>query len=166
MPLSVVSGSIGDVFRQEINESFLEGKRCREIFISTLKKLVAIATPPFLVLLFFAPSMFAMVFGEKWRVAGEYARLMCPMFYLRFISNPLSLVAIIAQKNRFEFLWQVGMLLFLMVAAATHYVVHLDVKTYITGFVTIYSLFDVANLFASYKFACDGDLRTPGGRAR
>jgi O-antigen/teichoic acid export membrane protein len=166
MPLSLVSGSIGDVFRQEINESFLEGKRCREIFISTFKKLVAIATPPFLVLLFFAPSMFAIVFGEKWRVAGEYARLMCPMFYLRFISNPLSLVAIIAQKNRFEFLWQVGMLLFLMVAAATHYVVHLDVKTYIAGFVTIYSLFDVANLFASYKFACDGDLRTPGGRAR
>jgi O-antigen/teichoic acid export membrane protein len=117
---------------------------------------------PFLVLLFFAPSLFSLVFGEKWRVAGEYARLMCPMFYLRFISNPLSLVAIIAQKNRFEFLWQVGMLLFLMVLAATHYVIRLDVKMYIAGFVIIYSVFDLANLFASYKFACDGDLRKPG----
>jgi hypothetical protein len=84
------------------------------------------------------------------------------MFYLRFISNPLSLVAIIAQKNRFEFLWQVGMLLFLMILAATHYVVRLDVKMYIAGFVIIYSVFDLANLFASYKFACDGDLRRPG----
>ncbi|SDD48456.1 Membrane protein involved in the export of O-antigen and teichoic acid [Massilia sp. PDC64] len=162
MPLSLISGSIGDVFRQEIGESFLAGQRCREIFISTLKKLVAVATPPFLILLFFAPSLFSLVFGEKWRVAGEYARLMCPMFYLRFISNPLSLVAIIAQKNRFEFLWQVGMLLFLMILAATYYFVRLDVKMYIAGFVIIYSIFDLVNLFASYKFACDGDSRKPG----
>jgi O-antigen/teichoic acid export membrane protein len=165
MPLSLVSGSIGDVFRQKIGESFLAKQRCREIFISTLKKLLAVATPPFLVLLFFAPSLFALVFGEKWRVAGEYARLMSPMFYLRFISNPLSLVAIIAQKNRFEFLWQMGMLVFLMILAATHYVVRLDAKTYIAGFVIIYSVFDLANLFASYKFACDGDLRKPGTQA-
>jgi O-antigen/teichoic acid export membrane protein len=164
MPLSLVSGSIGDVFRQEIGESFLAGQRCREIFISTLKKLVAVATPPFLILLFFAPSLFSLVFGEKWRVAGEYARLMCPMFYLRFISNPLSLVAIIAQKNRFEFFWQLGMLLFLTIVAATHYVIHLDVKMVITGFVIIYSAFDLANLLASYRFACDGDLRKPGCR--
>ncbi|MCS0632258.1 oligosaccharide flippase family protein [Telluria mixta] len=165
MPLSLISGSIGDVFRQEINDAFLAGNRCREIFISTLKKLVAVATPPFVVLLFFAPSLFSLVFGEKWRVAGEYARLMCPMFYLRFISNPLSLVAIIAQKNRFEFWWQVGMLLFLMIVAATHYLIRLDVKMYIAGFVIIYSVFDLANLFASYKFACDGDLRKPVSRA-
>ena len=124
----------------------------------------AIATPPFLLLLFFAPSLFALVFGEKWRVAGEYARLMCPMFYLRFISNPLSLVAIIAQKNRFEFVWQVGMLFCLTIVAATHYVIHLDANMYIVGFVIIYSVFDLANLFASYKFACDGDLHS--GRAR
>jgi hypothetical protein len=90
---------------------------------------------------------------------------MCPMFYLRFISNPLSLVAIIAQKNRFEFWWQVGMLLFLMIVAATHYLIRLDVKMYIAGFVIIYSVFDLANLFASYKFACDGDLRKPVSRA-
>jgi O-antigen/teichoic acid export membrane protein len=165
MPLALVSGSIGDVFRQEINEAFLAGKRCRKIFISTFKKLVAVATPPFLVLLFFAPSLFSLVFGTKWRVAGEYAQLMCPMFYLRFISNPLSLVAIIAQKNRFEFWWQAGMLLFLMIVAATHYLIRLDVKMYIAGFVIIYSVFDLANLFASYRFACDGDLRKPVSRA-
>ncbi|KGF82938.1 hypothetical protein IA69_04185 [Massilia sp. JS1662] len=164
LPLSLVSGSIGDVFRQEISESFLAGQRCREIFISTLKKLVAVATPPFLVLLFFAPSLFSLVFGEKWRVAGEYARLMCPMFYLRFISNPLSLVAIIAQKNRFEFLWQLGMLLCLMVVAATHYLIRLDEKIVIAGFVIVYGVFDLAILIASYKFACDGDIRNPGSQ--
>jgi O-antigen/teichoic acid export membrane protein len=165
-PLSLVSASIGDVFRQEISECYLAGKHCRKVFISTFKKLAAVATPPFLVLLFFAPPLFALVFGEKWRVSGEYVQLMCPMFYLRFISNPLSLVAIIAQKNRFEFLWQLGMLIFLVLAAVSHHFIQLNEKLYVLAFVIICGTFDLVNLLASYKFARDGDLRNPGGPAR
>jgi O-antigen/teichoic acid export membrane protein len=161
-----VSASIGDVFRQEISECYLAGKHCRKVFISTFKKLAAVATPPFLVLLFFAPPLFALVFGEKWRVSGEYVQLMCPMFYLRFISNPLSLVAIIAQKNRFEFLWQLGMLIFLVLAAVSHHFIQLNEKLYVLAFVIICGTFDLVNLLASYKFARDGDLRNPGGPAR
>ena len=161
-PLSLVSISVGDVFRQEISQCYLAGENCRREFLSALKKLAAVATPPFLVLLFFAPPLFALALGEKWRVSGEYVQLMCPMFYLRFISNPLSQVAIIAQKNRFEFLWQVGLLIFLALAAASHYVMRFDAKTCIVAFVIVYGIFDLVNLFASYKFACDGDLRGHG----
>lgn len=159
LPLSLISASIGDVFRQEIAERFHAGENCRRQFLSTLRKLTAIATPPFLILLFCAPALFAIVFGERWRIAGEYAQLMCPMFYLRFISNPLSLVAIVAQRNRFEFLWQVGLLAFLVLAAGSHHIVPLEEKTYVAAFAAIYCAFDLVNLFASYKFACAGDSR-------
>lgn len=166
-PLSLVSGSIADVFRQQIGEAYLAGKNCRREFLSALKKLTVIATPPFMVLLFFAPSLFAMLFGEKWRVSGEYAQIMCPMFFLRFISNPLSVVAIIAQKNRYELLWHAGKLLSLILAALLHYFVPFDAKRFIAVFMIIYGTFDIAYLFASYRFACDGDLkRQRGGSAR
>jgi O-antigen/teichoic acid export membrane protein len=158
-PLSLVSTSIGDVFRQEISKSYLAGEQCRKIFTSTFRKLAMIATPPFLILLFFAPQLFAQLFGAKWRISGEYAQLMCPMFYMRFISNPLSLTAIIAQKNRFEFLWQAGLSIFLVLAAASHYFLPLDAKIYVIAFVIIYCVFDLMNLFASYRFACAGDIR-------
>jgi O-antigen/teichoic acid export membrane protein len=162
-PLSLVSGSISDVFRQQISQSYLAGKHCRREFLSALTKLSVIATPPFVVLLFFAPSLFALLFGEKWRVSGEYAQLMCPMFFLRFISNPLSVVAIIAQKNRYELLWQAGLLMLLVLSALSHYFVLLDAKKFIVLFMIIYSILDLTYLFANYKFACDGDLKGQGG---
>jgi O-antigen/teichoic acid export membrane protein len=159
-PLSLVSGSIADVFRQQISQSYLAGKHCRREFLSTLRKLTVIATPPFLVLLFFAPALFAMLFGEKWRVSGEYAQLMCPMFYLRFITNPLSVVAIIAQKNKYELLFQGGLLTALMAAALSHHYFLPDAKTFIVVFMMIYCVFDLTYLCANYKFACDGDVKS------
>jgi O-antigen/teichoic acid export membrane protein len=157
MPLTLISTSIGDVFRQEINECFLAGRNCREKFLSTLRKLIAVATPPFVLLTVFGPPLFAAVFGEEWRTSGEYAQLMSPMFYLRFISNPLSLVAIVAQKNKFELLWQIFLLIFLVLAAISHYYVRLDPRSYIIIFVGICITFDLVNLAACYKFACAGD---------
>lgn len=161
-PLSLVSGSIADVFRQQISQCYLAGKNCRREFLSTLKKLIVIATPPFVILVLFAPTLFATLFGEKWRASGEYAQLMCPMFFLRFISNPLSAVAIIAQKNGYELLWQGGVLLLLAVAGSAHYFLALEAKEFIVAFMIIYCVLDLAYLFANYKFACDGDVKQQG----
>ncbi len=164
MPLSLVSASIGDVFRQQMSQQFLAGEHCRREFISTFRKLTAIATPPFLVLQFFSPALFALIFGERWRVAGEYAQLMCPMFYLRFVSNPLSLTAIVAQKNGFEFLWHAGLLFSLAIVAAVYQFIQFDAKTFILIVVAVSSVFDLVILAASYRFACAGDLQEPGKR--
>lgn len=159
VPLSLVSASIGDVFRQRIAECYLGGQNCRREFISVFKKLATIATPPFLVLVIFAPDLFALFFGERWRVSGEYAQIMCPMFYMRFISNPLSLTAIVAQKNVFELVWQAGLLIVLAIVACSHRFLQLKVEDYILGFVGINVIFDVVNLIGCYVFACQGDIR-------
>lgn len=164
-PLSLVSGSIADVFRQQISQSYLAGQHCRREFLSALQKLTVIATPPFMVLLFFAPTLFAILFGEKWRVSGEYAQLMCPMFFLRFISNPLSVVAIIAQKNKYELAFQCSLLAFLAAAAWVHHFIPLNAKTFIVVFTIIYCVLDLMYLFANYRFACDGDVKGKGGAA-
>lgn len=164
MPLSLVSASIGDVFRQQMGERYLAGEHCRTEFISAFRKLTAIATPPFLILLFFAPALFALIFGEKWRIAGEYAQIMCPMFYLQFVSNPLSLTAIVAQKNRFEFLWHAGLLVSLVIVAAVYYFIPFDAKTYILIVVAVSGAFDLLIIIASYRFACAGDSQRPDNR--
>ena len=55
---------------------------------------------PFTILGIFAPEIFAFVFGENWKVAGEFAQIMTPMFFLNFIVNPLSYTFFIAQKQK------------------------------------------------------------------
>jgi len=79
---------------------------CRRIFLKTLAGTLFFSLPPFLALIFFAPPLFAFVFGEPWREAGRYAQLLAPMYAMRFVASPLGFVLIIAEKQDFYLGWQ------------------------------------------------------------
>ena len=66
---------------------------------------------PFGLFALIAPDLFEIVFGKNWRTAGEYAQILTPMFLLRFISNPLSNMFLIAEKQKLELLLQTILLL-------------------------------------------------------
>lgn len=156
-PISLVAGAIGDVFRQQISQAFITKRNCKAEFESTLKKLLLISALPFMIFTMMAPYLFGLLFGEKWRIAGEYAQLMSPMFFLRFLIGPLSNVAIIAQKNKYELYWQASLLLLLAAAAWFDHIALADPKGFITLFTIIYCVLYLIDLVANYKFAC-GDL--------
>lgn len=153
-PLSLIAASVADVFRQQISQARLERGDCREEFILTLKKLLLVATPPFLLLALCSPWLFVLLFGPQWRLAGDYAQLMCPMFFLRFVCNPLSVVAIIVQKNRSELLWQGALLAALALAAWANSWLALGVKGLIVLFTAIYCVLDLVYLWINYRYAC------------
>jgi O-antigen/teichoic acid export membrane protein len=44
------------------------------------------------VLLVAGPDLFAWVFGERWRVAGELSRALAPYIGMHFVASPLSVV--------------------------------------------------------------------------
>src|SRR5690606_4212429 len=70
-----------------------------------------IAMPATLVLVIAAPELFAFVFGESWRQAGEFARWMAPWLYMVFITSPLSTLFSIMERQRLGMLFQAGLLL-------------------------------------------------------
>lgn len=158
-PISLISGSIADVFRQQISQSYINSRNCKAEFQSTLKKLIFISMPPFIAFTIIAPYLFSLIFGEKWRIAGEYAQIMSPMFFLRFITNPLSNVAIISQKNKYELYWQITLLMFLLAAAWFDQDTLSDPKNFITLFTIIYSSLYLFDLIANYKFSCGHDSK-------
>lgn len=101
-PTTMISGAIGDVFRQEASEHYRLKGECKAVYLTALKRLVIVSTLPFLIAYFIAPYAFAFLFGEQWRVAGEYLQLVLPMMYLRFITSPLSAMFFIAEKQRVD----------------------------------------------------------------
>ena len=48
--------------------------------------------PLVLVLLLFGPALFALLFGERWREAGELSRALAPYIGVHFVASPLSVV--------------------------------------------------------------------------
>ena len=109
-PMSLVANALGDVFRQEASQAYIQQGNCKEIYQRTFKRLLLISTVPFAIFFFIAPELFAWVFGEQWRGAGEYAQILTPMAFLQFITSPLSTMFMIAEKQRFDLYWQVFLL--------------------------------------------------------
>lgn len=112
-PMTLVASAIGDVFRQEASYAYVNTGGCKDIYIKTFKRLLYISILPSIAFFFIAPDLFALIFGEKWRVAGEYAQILTPMYFFRFIVSPISQVSTIAERQVIDLFWQI--ILFIMV---------------------------------------------------
>ncbi len=106
IPVSLLSTTVLDVFKQRATEDYNKHGNCKDIFVKTFKKLVLLGILPFAILGIFAPELFAFVFGQDWRVAGEFAQIMTPMIYLKFVVSPLSYTFIIAGKQSLNLIGQ------------------------------------------------------------
>ena len=49
---------------------------------TTMKSLVLLGIPIFGVLFITVDNLFAFIFGEPWRIAGEYAQIVIPFFFV------------------------------------------------------------------------------------
>lgn len=89
MPLALIGDAIGKVFFSSAAEAHREGS-LGPLVAQVHGILAQIAMPPCVVLMLAGPELFALVFGETWRPAGEFARWMAPWLYMVFITSPLS----------------------------------------------------------------------------
>lgn len=96
-PMALVGSSLSQVFFQKVSST--PKQELYRIVIQFIQKALMIAIPLFLLIYFFAPELFALVFGQKWRVAGEAASVMTPWLLLNFITSPLSTLFIVLNKQ-------------------------------------------------------------------
>lgn len=111
-PISFVSQSFLGVFQERASRDYNMYGNCRNIYIKTFKSLLFISIPPFIIFFFTAPWLFSFVFGKSWYVAGVYAQILSPLFFIRFTSSPLSYILYIAEKQNFDLMGQILLLLF------------------------------------------------------
>jgi O-antigen/teichoic acid export membrane protein len=111
VPSSLIGSAIGQVFFQEATEEKRKTGKAVNSFNSTIKKLILIGLPSFIILYFIVEDLFAFVFGEKWRIAGVYAEIMMPLYFIRFIVSPLTIMNQVNLKNKLGMQWQFGLLI-------------------------------------------------------
>ncbi|MFV0924869.1 oligosaccharide flippase family protein [Pseudomonas palmensis] len=109
-PVSLLAASVLDVFKEQAARDYRETGSCTPVFVRTFKLLGLMALPPFLMFGFFGEWAFGFFFGEQWLESGRYAVLMIPMFYMRFVISPLSYTIYIAQRQKLDLVWQLGLL--------------------------------------------------------
>jgi O-antigen/teichoic acid export membrane protein len=152
MPINLLSNTILDVFKQKATEDYNKYGNCKDIFLNTFKKLVILGILPFSVLGIFAPDIFVFVFGENWRISGEFAQIMAPVLFLKFITSPLSYTFHIRQKQQLNLIGQIVLLLVTLLSVYLG-VIFKNEYMMILFFSISYSIVYIIYIFVSYKLS-------------
>jgi O-antigen/teichoic acid export membrane protein len=109
VPVTLIGQAVSQVYSIEAaSVSTRDPQAMRALFLRSMKRLALLGIAPFLVLVAFSPFLFGFLFGTSWREAGVYARLLAPMYYLAFISSPLTSTLNILEQQVLQLAWDLG----------------------------------------------------------
>ncbi|MEM1092989.1 MAG: oligosaccharide flippase family protein [Bacteroidota bacterium] len=102
VPLSLIGGAVGQVFFVRAAESNRHGTLAT-LTTAVHERLVAIGLFPTLAVVVAGPDLFAVVFSEPWRPAGEMAQALAPWLFLASVASPLTRVFDVLERQRLDF---------------------------------------------------------------
>ncbi|MCC5881193.1 MAG: oligosaccharide flippase family protein [Halomonas sp.] len=117
MPMALIGEAVGKVFFASAAEAHRRGE-LGALVAKVHAVLAQVAMPPAIVLVLIGPDLFALVFGERWREAGEFARWMAPWLYLVFVTSPLSHLFSVLERQGQGLIFQTVMLVVRVAAIA------------------------------------------------
>ncbi|MFK8068876.1 MAG: lipopolysaccharide biosynthesis protein [Gammaproteobacteria bacterium] len=110
LPITVISSLVGDIFYSQIKQNLEDGTLPAK-FDNTYSILSLLITMPCLLFVVIGPDLFAFIFGESWRLSGEYARFMAFQIYSNFVASPLATIMSALEKENEFFVFNIVLIL-------------------------------------------------------
>mgnify|MGYP000051418441 CR=1 FL=1 len=156
LPTILVASAIGDVYRQRAARDFNFKGEFMGIYIKTLIATTLLALPFYFLLVLVGPDVFAFIFGESWRTAGEYARILAVGAFFQFIFTPIDKGALIVGAKRYIILWHLVRFLLLLGLLMGTLFSSIAVEMALLALVMINSTLYIADGIVEFKFANGG----------
>jgi teichuronic acid exporter len=152
VPLALVVTAVSQVFTAR----FASELRASSVgAVSQFRQLVAamaaLGVIPALILVGFGPTIFITVFGPQWALAGEFARMMAPAYWLSLIFGAVNMTLLLLERQRLQMAWEVGRLMATISLWLAVWKFGLSVELAIAGHALIMSISSIIFLFLSYK---------------
>lgn len=151
LPTQLVANAMGDVFRQQASEAYRRHESFRGLYLRTLAYSTAFAILPTIIILIIAPDLFAFVFGEPWRIAGEFTRILVISSFFEFVSTPVDKTALIVGATRYIALWHIGRFVALGTAALVGWYFRLRVEQVLALLATANALAFVVDMIITNR---------------
>ena len=94
VPFELIARAVGQVYHGEVSKiARTKGAGVSSLLGRFTTRLLLVGAAPAALLIFAGPALFEFVFGQEWRVAGQYARFLAPSFLAQFVVVPVSQTA-------------------------------------------------------------------------
>ncbi len=152
-PTALIGGAIGDVYRSDASKIYRENGNCLLIYKKTFLKLCLISVIFVLPVFLFGNEIFAFVFGESWREAGEIASIVSIMVLFQTISSPLSQTVLFANFQNIDLVWQFLRLIMGSFSLVVGYYFFDDYKTALFLFALSFSFLYLLHIYFQFEVA-------------
>lgn len=148
-PISLLAGSILTVFKERSASEYRQKGECIDAYMYALRSLFKVSVVPFAIAWFLVDDVFVWIFGESWKTSGDIAQIMVPMYFLRFIANPLSYTLYIGHWQKYDLLWQIS----LFILTWSVFVFSSDLMQAVRAYAIGYGILYIVYLAMSYTCA-------------
>jgi hypothetical protein len=126
LPAKMLSEAASKVFIGEIHDA--AAVDLRRYFLRAAALFTGLGLLGAVPMVVVAPSLFALVFGEEWREAGVIAQLLIPLYLMRFIVQPISMILYYLKRQELHLLGAGLNGLALVVSFGCGYIFDLDAR--------------------------------------
>lgn len=105
-PLMLVGSAFSDAYRQSAAKNNVNNESYWPVAYRTIRTLGLLAVVPAIVCIFFAETLFPLIFGSKWALSGTTIQVLAFVYFLRFVVSPLSYNYYLAERHSEDLMLQ------------------------------------------------------------
>jgi O-antigen/teichoic acid export membrane protein len=158
LPSGILGNAIGQVYYQRAAKQWAEGSMFLTLWRDMVRKLLMIGVPVFATVALLSEVAYPLVFGEQWRLAGEFGTWMATAAFVSFVSSPMDRTCLIVGAAYYSILWSAFRVLSTVVVVWLASELGLPLSSFIILFVGQMCLALCIDLWMSYRFS-QGRLR-------
>jgi O-antigen/teichoic acid export membrane protein len=153
-PLLLISSTMSQVLFQKISEKKNANLPVLSDIIKLLRVQSLLALGFLLIVVPFSPVLFSIVFGEEWRIAGEFTQILALGFAIKFVVSPLSLIFPALNAIKTGSFWQ---LIYFLSICTLFFLGHLSIVQFLVAYTLIEVLVYLFYLWLIVKTAKNHD---------
>lgn len=115
-PMMIIAGASAKVYTQKVTQLYNEKEDAYGFTLRFLKSLVKKITIPFVVIIVFAPEIFAFIFGQEWREAGVYTQILSLALFFNVVVSTVSFIPSLIGKQQKAFIVGIVQVVLLIVS--------------------------------------------------
>ncbi|MBU1667493.1 oligosaccharide flippase family protein [bacterium] len=151
LPIAFISSSIAQVFLEESSKVRNNKEKLHNLTQLTFKKLFYLGLFPMILIGVYGDYAFYFIFGEKWKIAGEYAQVLSIWLFFVFLISPLSTILITLEKQKEALYFNILMLTSRILALCLGYYIFNDAFKTIILFTCVGTFFWIGMMLYIFK---------------